>query len=310
MYQEPGYGYAGAPRRPHGPPPNYAARRLVALLGVLIVLLIVFSAFGRVFGGGSDSSSPSTTAATSSTTRVQEPNPCNSEPDQSLFARPEDWARTIVDAQYALPILYEPSDLVSATAANYSAEFQIREFMATNLNLMRNALLRENLPEVALLAAYRSIDTQAQLFAGRVAELGEEIAATTTAAPGHSEHHLGTAIDVRLIGERAVDETFGATPTGEWLAENSWRYGFVLSYPKGKEAVTCNAYEPYHFRYIGIDLGAKVWASGLTLREYLWHWEVTGFEPIGPGRAGVLPTPLVDSTTSSTAAASEDAAES
>jgi D-alanyl-D-alanine carboxypeptidase len=84
---------------------------------------------------------------------------------------------------------------------------------------------------------------------------------------------------VRPIGASDVDASFGETPTGQWLEEHSWEYGFILSYPEGKDDVTCYKYEPWHFRYVGVDLARRIHDSGLTLREYLWHWEVTGTEP-------------------------------
>ena len=162
---------------------------------------------------------------------------------------------------------------------------------------MRNAIIEAGIPEVALLAAYRSIADQKALFDAREAEMGFDAAANGTARPGHSEHHLGTTIDVRPIGATEVDQSFGDTQTGKWLAANSWRYGFILSYPHGKEDVTCYKYEPWHFRYIGVDLAKRVHVSGLTLREYLWHWEVTGTEPGMSSAAPSTSTTLATDTT-------------
>ncbi len=280
------------PPRRSGPPPNYTLRRLVAATGFVLVVLLLWSAIGRVTGGDEDVATTSTTSTTApSTTPIQAPPPCAfpEESEPTIFAREQDWFRTLVDPIYALPELYEPPDLVSAAEANYSAEFRIRALMADDLNGMRNALLSEGVPEVALLAAYRSIADQQALFDRRVTELGFEATAEGTARPGHSEHHLGTAIDVRPIGATDVDQSFGETPTGQWLAENSWRHGFILSYPAGAQDVTCYKYEPWHFRYVGPELAARVQESGLTLREYLWHWEVTGSEPGVPLSAVTQP---------------------
>lgn len=265
--------------RPLGPRPNYTVRRLAAITVLVLVVLV----FQRVIsawtdGGGDDEVETVVTAPPTTEMRVEAPPPCEYLDEPSVYAREDDWLRTIVDPIYALPEQYLPPDLVPASEANYSAEFQIRELIAEDLNAMRNAILEAGLPEVALLAAYRSIEDQADLFARREQEMGFA-AAEGTARPGHSEHHLGTTIDVRPIGASDVDQSFGDTPTGRWLEENSWRYGFVLSYPRGKSDVTCYKYEPWHFRYVGRDLAARVERSGLTLREYLWHWEVTGTEP-------------------------------
>lgn len=291
--------YPYRPRR-MGPPPNYAARRVVAAALATVAVLLVWLLFRAVTGDGDATASSTTTEAPSTTTpQLRAPDACApssaDESEPTIFDSEADWYRTLLDTTYALPDLYEPPDLVPASAAGYSAEFQIREFVAEDLNRMRNAILQAGIPEVALLAAYRSIDSQTALFDRRVEEMGFEDAAAGTARPGHSEHHLGTTIDVRLIGATNVDESFGATSTGQWLAEHSWEYGFILSYPAGKEAVTCYKYEPWHFRYLGPQLAQRVFQSELTLREYLWHWEVTGTEPfVSPAQ---VPQPELPTTT-------------
>ena len=289
------------PRRP-GPPPNYALRRLVAATGVVLVVLLLWTIIGGIGGDdGSDVAITTTTQPSTTTMPLQSPPPCShpEESEPTAYDRTEDWYRTLVDPMRAVPEQYEPPDLVPASEAGYSAEYRIRSLVAEDLDSMRNALVATGLPEVALIAGHRSIADQQRLFEARVAELGREAALEGTARAGHSEHHLGTAIDVRLIGETDVDQSFGATPTGQWLAEHSWEHGFVLSYPEGVEDVTCYKYEPWHFRYLGKDLAGRVHASGLTLREYLWHWEVTGTEPgVSPSApAPPLPTDAPVETT-------------
>src|SRR5688500_16229481 len=222
------------PRRP-GPPPNYALRRLVAATGVLLVVFLLWSLVGRV-AGGDDKAGPMTTtsAATATTLALRAPPECSfpAQSEPTAYDRPEDWYRTLVDPMRAVPEQYQPPDLVPASEAGYSAEFQIRAIVVDDLDAMRNALIAEGLPEVALLAAHRSIAEQQRLFDARMAELGPEAATEGTARGGHSEHHLGTTIDVRPIGATDVDQSFGETPTGKWLAEHSWEHGFVVSYPE------------------------------------------------------------------------------
>ncbi|HET8985955.1 MAG TPA: M15 family metallopeptidase, partial [Trueperaceae bacterium] len=101
---------------------------------------------------------------------------------------------------------------------------------------------------------------------------GLDGATATSARAGHSEHQLGTALDLRsLNGPAAWDlEDWAITPEGEWVAANAWRYGFVMSYPRERLALTCYAYEPWHYRYFGRELAAQIQASGLTAREFLW----------------------------------------
>ncbi len=284
--------------RPLGPTPNYTIRRLVALTVVVLVLLGVFTVAKAITGGDDEPGlAAGTTTSSSTTTPLVAPPPCAYQDEPTIYSRVDDWYRTIVDTIYAIPEQYQPPDLVSASEANYSSQFQIRAIVADDLNRMRNAIIEAGIPEVALLAAYRSIADQKALFDAREAEMGFDAAANGTARPGHSEHHLGTTIDVRPIGATEVDQSFGDTQTGKWLAANSWRYGFILSYPHGKEDVTCYKYEPWHFRYIGVDLAKRVHVSGLTLREYLWHWEVTGTEPGMSSAAPSTSTTLATDTT-------------
>jgi D-alanyl-D-alanine carboxypeptidase len=119
-------------------------------------------------------------------------------------------------------------------------------------------------------SAYRSYSEQASTFAYWVSVLGEAEARRVSAEPGHSEHQLGTTADLTdaSVGYQLV-ESFAGTASGQWLTANAYRYGFALSYPAGAEAVTGYAYEPWHWRYIGVDAAAAWQASGLPLVQYL-----------------------------------------
>ncbi len=66
-----------------------------------------------------------------------------------------------------------------------------------------------------------------------------------------------------------LDDTFGNTDEGKWVSENAHRFGFIVRYPKGKEDITGYFYEPWHIRYLGVELATKVYESGLTLEEYM-----------------------------------------
>ena len=119
------------------------------------------------------------------------------------------------------------------------------------------------------LSSYRSYEQQVTTFAANVAEGGKDYAERTSAHPGHSEHQLGTTTDVTSASNSYGLEGFENTPESAWLAANSWRYGFIISYPAGKEAVTGYAFEPWHVRWLGKETAAKVHDSGLTLHEWL-----------------------------------------
>ena len=90
------------------------------------------------------------------------------------------------------------------------------------------------------------------------------------AEAGHSEHQLGTTIDVsgNSIGYVGPSNKFGASPEGVWMKNNSYKYGYIMSYPKGKEAETGYQYEPWHFRYIGVDTAKDIKEENLTIKGY------------------------------------------
>ena len=118
--------------------------------------------------------------------------------------------------------------------------------------------------DIWVLSAYRSYDLQKTLYNNYVARDGKEAADTYSARPGHSEHHSGLCYDVN-----SLEFDFGETAEGKWLAEHCTEYGFIIRYPKGCEAHTGYQYEPWHIRYLGVELANKVKESGLCLEQYL-----------------------------------------
>lgn len=117
--------------------------------------------------------------------------------------------------------------------------------------------------DIQLLSGYRSYDLQAQLYTNYCNVYGQAAADTFSAKPGTSEHQTGLAMDVGWI-----DDAYGETPSGQWLAANCYKYGFILRYMKGKESITGYKYEPWHIRYVG-GVAEDIYRSGLCLEEYL-----------------------------------------
>lgn len=125
--------------------------------------------------------------------------------------------------------------------------------------------------ELDAFSTYRSYEYQEVLYNNYVSRDGKEDADRYSARPGYSEHQTGLAFD---IGEKGKEDLwltaeFGESEAGKWLVENAHKYGFILRYPKGKEAITGYMYESWHFRYLGVELATKVKESNLTLEEYL-----------------------------------------
>jgi D-alanyl-D-alanine carboxypeptidase len=100
------------------------------------------------------------------------------------------------------------------------------------------------------------------------------VAEKLSARPGHSEHQLGLAADFSVKGQGCVIMVcFGKTEAGIWLAENVHQYGFVLRYPKGYKPITGFQYEPWHFRYVGVELATEMKTKGIKTLEEFWGLE-------------------------------------
>ncbi|CAN5233563.1 hypothetical protein BH23CHL9_BH23CHL9_15900 [soil metagenome] len=183
-----------------------------------------------------------------------------------------DMTLTILDRSYALPASYEPSDLVAASTAGLrgsSGTKLVREIMIDDLAAMSAAWDAAKLTMIVE-SAYRSYATQAATFDSWNARVGYAQALVRSARPGHSEHQLGTAIDVMSPGWAGRFGEWGReTAEGAWMAANAWEYGFVMSYPFGSQAQTCFSYEPWHYRWIGREAAAAHRESGLYLRQFL-----------------------------------------
>jgi hypothetical protein len=154
----------------------------------------------------------------------------------------------VVNKSYPLPSTYNPGLNGEAMAA-----FEVMKKAAANdgINLF-------------VVSGFRSYSHQATLYKNYVARSGQAEADRYSARPGHSEHQTGLALDLN-----SASSSFAGTKEAIWLANNSYRFGFIVRYPEGKEAITGYMYEPWHMRYLGIENATKVYNSGLCLEEYL-----------------------------------------
>jgi D-alanyl-D-alanine carboxypeptidase len=204
----------------------------------------------------------------------------------------DDWATTQVDWILSLGPSYKPPDLVSIYGAGVTGGGLIRRVAFDDLEAMATAARKAGTP-LGSVSSYRSYKQQVALFnsyAGWNRTTGKysnfDKAVTFSARPGHSEHQLGLTIDFAAAGSSTfVNEATGA---GRWLSKNAWKYGWILSYPDGKEQAVCYSYEPWHYRYVGRDLAAKIHDAGLTIREYLW----ANFTQVDPACVAEAPPPL------------------
>lgn len=134
-----------------------------------------------------------------------------------------------------------------------------------------------NLP--LIISSYRNYWMQYELYERKIlrlmydegvsAEEAPAVAALSVAVPNTSEHQVGLAVDIIDMLYTNLDEGQENTSTQKWLMENSWRYGFILRYPNGTTDITGIIYEPWHYRYVGLDAAKKIYDMDLTLEEYL-----------------------------------------
>ena len=184
------------------------------------------------------------------------------------------WRKTLIDSIYRLPrASMPPPRLVSTDRANVRGNEKVRDFVIADLKALVRAARMDN-ARLKVVSGYRGWSEQKWLYDREVENLGVEQGRMSVARPGHSEHHLGTTIDFGSPDDNKATwnhDDWAQTRAGGWLRQNSWRFGFVLSYPKGKTDVTCYKYEPWHYRYVGREMAAELRGTSLTLREYLWR---------------------------------------
>lgn len=127
-------------------------------------------------------------------------------------------------------------------------------------------------------SSYRTQEKQQQLFDNQVEKWKKQgyseeeakfEAGRLVAVPGTSEHQLGLALDIVDISYQLLDENQENTPAQQWLLENSWKYGFILRYPKDKTDITKISYEPWHYRYVGKKAAKEIFDRKICLEEYL-----------------------------------------
>ena len=183
-----------------------------------------------------------------------------------------DYPRTLLDTWFRVGSTYAPPGLSSTSLAGLNGGYYVRNLVIADLRAMARAARSAGAP-LAVQSAYRSYAYQKTVFQQWVNRYGYQAALKASARPGHSEHQLGTTLDFRSYGNATPPWDYadwGRTKAGAWLRNNGWRYGFVLSYPYGKIAVTCYKYEPWHYRYVGRTQAKAIRDSGLTPRQYLW----------------------------------------
>ena len=216
----------------------------------------------------------SSAAATTTTTTTAPPTTTKAqytEDGHYIQPRGGEWSLILVNDWNAMPEEYEST----VTLVDYRGNHQFDSRMVEQLDAMMRAGSSLGLWPVS---AYRPYSLQQKLYnqevnewkaAGYSQEEAEIKAATVVKRPGTSEHNTGLALDLLGSGYSTLTEGFADTQAYAWLQEHCADYGFILRFPKGKEDITGVIYEPWHYRYVGVEHAKEIMSRGLCLEEYL-----------------------------------------
>ena len=280
---------------PHGTRPSLLRRRRL-LIGCAIGLGIVFVGGGATWGaialfGGQGQSveqaSPRperTPAPTPEPEPEPEPEPVAEEPAPSPWNVDDpNSLQVVINKQRPFnPIDWQPSDLVMPNVPNSNGH-PLRQGAAAAVEAMYQEAVAAGVPFV-IGSGFRDYNLQVSLFSQYVASDGLAAADTYSARPGYSEHQTGLVIDISEFSSGQLSYEFGETPQGIWARDNAHRFGFIMRYKPDQDAVVGYRYEPWHFRYVGVDIATDMHNQGIAnLEDYLG---LPAAPDYAPGAAG------------------------
>lgn len=167
------------------------------------------------------------------------------------------------------PIDFTPQPLTAAPLQITTGSGQARSDVAAAIGELAAAAAADGVGQIGANNGYRSYDLQVRTYASHVRAEGQDHADAASARAGHSEHQTGLALDLVACAPCGGIEAFGATPQGAWVAEHSWEYGFIVRYEDGSTPISGYMPEPWHVRYIGVELAEAYHAGGFhTLEEF------------------------------------------
>ncbi len=173
--------------------------------------------------------------------------------------------------KHSLHRRWGPRDLVRLprTVMIRGRKGKLRKKAGRALRLML-AAAKEDGHHIKVRSAYRSYRTQRRVFHSKERKYGSRHAHRVSAEAGHSQHQLGTTVDLAASRFRwKLTQRFAGAPEGRWLAKNAHKYGFALSYARGKERLTGYIHEPWHYRYLGREAASEMNRIGISMESYL-----------------------------------------
>ncbi|MDF2945122.1 MAG: yodJ [Herbinix sp.] len=173
----------------------------------------------------------------------------------------------LVNKYNQLPSTYIPGDLEVIDHRFNSSNLLLRHVAREAFEVMCRAAEEQGY-HLEAISTFRSYTYQNEVYYRKMTpeislDVYQKERDRVSARAGHSEHQTGLAVDINDL-----EKTFEDTPEGRWLAKNAYRYGYILRYPKGEEPITGYDYEPWHFRYLGLEMAEAVSQSNLTYDEF------------------------------------------
>ena len=175
----------------------------------------------------------------------------------------------LVNREFPLPADYRPDDLVLPSVRKTSDSVQMRRDAARALEEMFNAASDEAGLRLVAVSGFRSYSTQNTIFTRKVSRVGREKALLLVAPPGCSEHQLGLAMDLGTVKSQSLSPSFAETREGQWVAENGWRFGFIIRYKDEWTPVTGYSWEPWHVRFVGRDHAGVIREADVPFEMYV-----------------------------------------
>jgi len=164
---------------------------------------------------------------------------------------------------------YKPENIIEIPSRYAYSDNYVPEEILNYYKEMFNAAEQDGV-DLIISSAYRSYEEQEETYDYYKKQKGEEYAKKYASLPGYSEHQTGLAFDILTTG--VLTDDFEKTKEFEWLQENSYKYGFILRYPKGKENITGYDYESWHYRYVGKEAAQKIKKENITFDEYYAYY--------------------------------------
>jgi D-alanyl-D-alanine carboxypeptidase len=243
---------------------------LVGLTAAAVVSAVAIIAVSAYSGRESDNFAAPTSTPPTSVPVAPMPSEASVQPFDKTRLSIDDPASIWVVSDKLRPLVpadYVPADLVAVPVPYVNAP-ELRAEASAAVVAMFAEFQAETGLQMQSQSAYRSYSTQVKVYNGWVAKLGQAQADIQSARPGFSEHQTGLALDISALPAKcSLDACFADTPQGQWLAANAWKFGYLLRYPADKTAITGFTFEPWHYRYIGVELATEMHDTGVTTLE-------------------------------------------